>query len=284
MRIFRLKHLKQVIDHYIFKIGLTQLNDILLEQHLTNLKSVSTNPLNQKGYAVFSQFDEDGILAEILERLGISEGQFLEMGVGDGTENNTLNLIANGWSGLWIGGQSLINSNFSQSDKLKFIKAWITAENVAELIQSNMVGRIEHFDLISIDLDGNDHEIWKQVLSKWKAKVIVAEYNGRFDSQTKWSMPYNPSNIWQRDCYFGASFRSLVILFEFFGYSVVATSLNGTNLFLVSNDYVSKFADVPRSLDEIYNPARNFLFKNRYRVGISLFNSITGNSLTDTSI
>lgn len=206
------------------------------------------------------------------------------MGVGDGTENNTLNLLANGWSGLWIGGQSLINPNFSQSDKLKFVKAWITAENVGDLIQSNTVVPIEHFDLISIDLDGNDYEIWKQVLTKWRSKVIVAEYNGRFDSQTKWSMPYNPSHIWNRDCYFGASFRSMVTLFEFFGYSVVATSLNGTNLFLVSNDYISKFADVPSSLDEIYNPARNLLFKNRYRVGIRLFNSIAGNSLTDTSI
>lgn len=277
-------HLKSVIDHYIFKVGLIQGNDILLAQYLGDLKSESSNPLNRKGSAVFSQFDEDGIIAEIIERIGVTKGQFLEMGVGDGTENNTLNLLANGWSGLWIGGQSLINPNFSQSDKLKFVKAWITAENVGELIQSNTVVPIEHFDLISIDLDGNDHEIWKQVLTKWRSKVIVAEYNGRFDSQTKWSMPYNPSHIWNRDCYFGASFRSMVTLFEFFGYSVVATSLNGTNLFLVSNDYISKFADVPSSLDEIYNPARNLLFKNRYRVGIRLFNSIAGNSLTDTSI
>lgn len=273
---FPKNRLKLIIDHYIFKAGIAQLHDIMLSKYLLDLKTYSPNPLNKRGYAVFSQFDEDGIIAEILQRLEITEGQFLELGVGDGTENNTLNLLVKNWRGLWIGGQSLINPEFFQSGKLRFVKSWITAENVVKLIRENLAGYINELDLISIDLDGNDLAVWKQVLSNWKTKVIVAEYNGRFDSQTNWSMPYSPNHTWKRDVFFGTSFRSMVTFFESVGYTVVATSLNGTNLFLVSNEYASRFNDVPSSLDEIFNPARNFLFKSRYNVGIRLFNSIAG--------
>ncbi len=64
----------QIIIHYIFNTGFAHLNDILLAYHLTNLKSHSPSPLTQKGYTVFSQFDEDVIIAEILQRLEISDG------------------------------------------------------------------------------------------------------------------------------------------------------------------------------------------------------------------
>ena len=51
------------------------------------------------GYSVYSQGDEDGILDEILRRLGITYGTFLEIGVGDGLQNNTAYLLAKGWNG-----------------------------------------------------------------------------------------------------------------------------------------------------------------------------------------
>ena len=92
-------------------------------------------------------------------------------------------------------------------------------------------------------------------------------------------MPYNPDHTWKRDVFFGASFGSMVTFFASAGYKVVATSLNGTNLFLVSNEYASRFEDVPTSVNAIFNPAMNFLFKTKYKVGIRLFNSIVGKSL-----
>src|SRR5262245_27134097 len=60
------------------------------------------NPLLRAGRKYFSHFDEDGILAAILARIGLASGTFLEIGVGDGTKNNTIHLMAQGWSGQWI--------------------------------------------------------------------------------------------------------------------------------------------------------------------------------------
>jgi hypothetical protein len=41
------------------------------------------------GHKVFSQGDEDGIIAEIFSRVGTDPKYFLEIGVGNGWENNT---------------------------------------------------------------------------------------------------------------------------------------------------------------------------------------------------
>lgn len=54
-----------------------------------------------------------------------------------------------------------------QSEKLNFIKSWIPAENVVELTSGNVDGHIQEFDLIGLDLDGDDGEFWRQVLAKY---------------------------------------------------------------------------------------------------------------------
>jgi hypothetical protein len=60
--------------------------------------------LLKSGYRVYSQADEDGILHEIFRRIGEGKRTFLELGVGNGLENNTLFLLIQGWSGIWIEG------------------------------------------------------------------------------------------------------------------------------------------------------------------------------------
>lgn len=263
----------KTISHLDFIFGVRETHDILLTHFIQGLRNESANPLVKQGYTVFSQFDEDGIIAELCRRINFERGYFLELGVGDGTENNTLNLLAKGWKGCWLGGQSLIDPNFVQSKKLRFQKQWIDENNVLQIIQDLTPDK---FDLISVDLDGNDLNIWEKLLSNYHPKIAIAEYNGRFDPLTIWNMPYNESHKWGGDLNFGASLLSLTTLFKRFGYTAVATSLNGTNVFFVAEEFSQNFLDVPTDESNIWNPARAFLFKSRYRVGIEVFRSIVG--------
>jgi hypothetical protein len=92
-----------------------------------------TNPLLAGDRPHFSQNDEDGILLEILRRIEITQPlAFLEFGVGDGTENNTIILLALGWRGVWVGGQSLSFQVPIDSNRLVFLQRWITRDNAAE--------------------------------------------------------------------------------------------------------------------------------------------------------
>ncbi len=61
-----------------------------------------------KGYA---QNDEDGIVNEIFKRIGVRNRTFFEVGVGDGTQNNSLFWLKQGWRGAWIEG-SPANAGF----------------------------------------------------------------------------------------------------------------------------------------------------------------------------
>ncbi|MCX5731252.1 MAG: hypothetical protein NTY18_07855, partial [Deltaproteobacteria bacterium] len=117
--------------------------------------------LTRRGYRCFSQFDEDGLLDEIFRRIGTTCRFFIEFGVGDGLENNTVALLLAGWSGLWIEADSAqqerIRTSFREpleTRQLKLAGDFVTAENIEELLVRG--GVPEEPDLISIDIDGND--------------------------------------------------------------------------------------------------------------------------------
>ena len=126
--------------------------------------SIARNPLLAYGAKYYSQHDEDGIIEEIARRiLDARTGTFLELGVGNGLENNTLNLLAKGWRGVWLGGESLAFAN--NGKRLSFKECWIDRENIAALVHEALRAHgIEQLDLLSLDLDGNDHAFCKQML------------------------------------------------------------------------------------------------------------------------
>ena len=116
------------------------------------------------GSKVYSQNDEDGIIREIFSRIGTSNKTFVEFGVGDGMENNTVALLFENWKGLWIdySKQSIktINCNLKniiENGQLKIIEAMITKDNINQLISDNIDYR--EIDLLSIDIDGNDYHV-----------------------------------------------------------------------------------------------------------------------------
>ena len=131
-----------------------RLFDLQLSAAIKQRQQNHPNPLGRFGCKAFSQADEDGITLEILRRLKPQNGIFAEFGVGNGLENNTLALVAAGWRGLWVGGQTLAYDP-SGSPVLDFQQAWINAENVVALLQNGLRNlKTEAADLISVDYFG----------------------------------------------------------------------------------------------------------------------------------
>ena len=83
----------QLIEIWHFKI-------ILIS--FLKIKKKNDKILLNYGYKNFSQADEDGILEEIFKRIGTVNKTFIEIGVQDGYECNTLHLINQKWNGIWI--------------------------------------------------------------------------------------------------------------------------------------------------------------------------------------
>lgn len=231
---------------------------------LDSPRNADPRRLLQFGYRVYSQGDEDGILREIFRRIGEGDRKFVELGAGDGLENNTLFLLTQGWSGVWLEGSARKVSSakktfasFTTHGQLRIAQHFITAASVdgtiASLIPKGEVA------LLSIDLDGNDYYILDAIRSI-SPRVIVAEYNAKFPADFFWVMQYHEAHQWDSSDYFGASLKALEDLLSPRGYALVGCSVLGTNAFFVRKDLASDppFCS-PFTSENHYEPPRYFL-------------------------
>lgn len=243
----------RIINYIKRNLSLGMFRDILIIQSQENRKTSHKNPFVSYGRKTFSQSDEDGLTVEIIERLNILNGNFIEFGVGNGMENNTLLLLALNWKGFWFGGKKLAFET-SKSTKLTFGKVWITKENIAELY-SKALKKLESIDLVSLDLDGNDYYFIEELLVKnFTPKIFIIEYNSKFIPPIEFIIDYSPEHNWQGDDYFGASLTSFNSLFEKFGYTLICcNSGTGCNAFFVRNEFIDLFPEIPTNLKDKYS-------------------------------
>ena len=64
-------------------------------------------------------------------------------------------------------------------------------------------------DLLVIDIDGNDYWIWEEVSSRYRARVVVIEYNAINGPRRHWVMPDNAAHQWDETYWHGASLAAL---------------------------------------------------------------------------
>lgn len=229
---------------------LEALVQVSLTQHFKYLKSAGLgNPsFRDVEYSLYSQNNEDGILILIFSLIGEGKSQVVELCASDGIECNAANLIINrGWSGLLFDGdQRLLDLGkqfySERTNAWRFrrlppllVQAWITAENVNQLIESN--GFSGEIDLLSIDVDGVDYWIWKAI-DIVQPRVVVIEYNNRWPSDRSVTIPYRSdfSCVEPGEAgagYFGASLRALVKLGSEKGYRLIGANSPNTNAFFL---------------------------------------------------
>ncbi|MBT9584577.1 hypothetical protein IV102_14630 [bacterium] len=235
-----------------------------LQKHLhENPKYQQPGKLNRFEHQVFSQNGEDGMLEEIFRRIGCQQRYFVEFGVGNGTENNTAALLFQSWRGLWLEANAnsarAIRKNFSRplaSSQLIFREAFLTRENICS--QLERAGVPHEFDLLSIDVDGNDFHFW-EALQEYRPRVVVIEYNAIFSPSISWTLPYDPTTVWDRSSWTGSSLQALFELGTRLGYELVGCNFSGVNAFFVRRDLVGDRFLVGPDCELHYEPPRYFL-------------------------
>jgi hypothetical protein len=189
---------------------------------------------------VFSQNGEDGVLAEIFNRIGVGQRWFVEFGVQDGSEGTTVFLAqVMGWSGAFLEADSEtyagLERRFSANPRVRTQHAAVEPDNIESLFADLAVP--EEPDVVSIDVDGNDYWIW-QALQRFRPRVVVIEYNGDLDPASSLIMPYTRGYRWDHSSGYGASLGALEALGHDKGYTLVHTELAGVNAFFVRSDLV----------------------------------------------
>lgn len=262
---------KQLFDqHELAPLENRRSNEIF-EQTVNFIESIrysqAKNSFAKFGASYFSQGDEDGLTLEILSRINPTRKTFLEFGVGDGSENNTLILRASGYKGAWIDALQNEHLEAGNNESFYYSSKWIDKDTITLILSEFKEVYSADPCVISLDLDGNDFWIWNRILQLGiRPQLAIAEYNAKFPFPIEWVMDYNLAHEWQEDDYYGASFASFVKLFAEYGYSPVVCSIHGTNVFFVQNSQINLFPEIPSNSSIFQDPFYAFRKKNGHPV------------------
>ncbi|MEZ0343743.1 MAG: hypothetical protein ABWJ99_02905 [Caldimicrobium sp.] len=235
---------------------------------LEEIRKKDPKRLEPYGFKVYSQNEEDGIIEEIFKRLKIDKGIFVEIGVENGLECNTLYLLHKGWKGLWIEANTnyvnFIKNKFDyviKNGKLMVLNEYVRIDNINRLIAHRI--KSEEFEFLSIDIDGMDVYLLEYLTKK--PLVICIEYNSKFPPKLHKKPPYNPNFWWQGTDYMGSSLKAIVEVAEKKGYVLVGTNITGTNAFFLRKDLWNNELFPDPDPIELYNPPRYWLYFDYFK-------------------
>jgi hypothetical protein len=212
---------------------------------------------------VYSQNGEDGILKEVLNRLGVMDRDgpkwCVEFGAWDGVHlSNTCNLIRNfDFHAVLIEANTArfkdLCRNFPQDEvaKINRLVALTGDQRLDAILQETDIPT--DFDMLSIDIDGCDYHVWKS-LEAFQPKLVIIEFNPTIPVD----VPYIQAadfNVQQ-----GSGVKAMDDLARAKGYTTVC--VHGGNLIAVRNDLVTAVtSEPPPPIEDMADPdARMFLF------------------------
>ena len=181
----------------------------------------------------YSQRGHDGIINKIMKELNINSGFFIEFGGWNGIYlSNCRNLFENGWSGCFIEAHNerykdLVN-NYKNSNVIclnKYVYPTSNEGDTIDILYKQYMNNID-IDVLSIDIDGRDYEIFENM--DLKPKLIIIEGGFLFNPCLRTKIPYEEAknNVQQ----------PLFILFELAKKKGYTPIVFNQDTFLLRND------------------------------------------------
>ena len=185
---------------------------------------------------MYSQNGEDGIIEELLNKLEIKSGWACEFGAWDGIRfSNTFALIERGFQGVFIEGDGNKYKNLIKTAEkhpnIIPVHAFVD-HNDTDNSLDNLLSKTKipiNFDVLSIDVDSYDYQIWKS-LKKYRPKIVIIEINSFIN-------PNSLEHIHDPHKYQGTAFLPMLILGSGKGYSFV---VHTGNVIFVENKLLKK--------------------------------------------
>jgi hypothetical protein len=226
-----------------------QVSQVILKNQYKTLSAEDLKKFNfnEIGFRKYSQNSEDGILLFIFSLIDVTNKKCVEICASDGIQSNTANLIINhGWHALLFDGNiELVNKGkkfyAAHPDTFTyppvFVHAWVTKDNVNDLIRDN--GFTGNIDLLSLDIDGVDYWIW-ETINVINPRVVVAEVQCIWGAEKSVTVPYQDNFRAQYingfGVYSGASLPAFTKLANKKGYRLIGIERYGFNAFFMRND------------------------------------------------
>lgn len=203
--------------------------------------------LEDYSFRVFSQWGEDGIIQFLTQSLNIRNRTFIEFGVEDFRESNCrFLLIKDNWRGFVVDGspenvRAIRESTYYWQYELQAEASFIDRDNVDSVLSRS--GFDPEVGILSVDIDGVDYHVLER-LERWKASIIIVEYNSVFGHERPISIPYDAA-FWRTrahhsNLYYGANLPAFDHLLSRRGYAFVGVNQQRSNAFYVRTDLLNE--------------------------------------------
>ena len=234
-------------------------NKINCKKKYTKFSS-NLDKINDFEYQITSQNNEDGIINYIFDKLKINKLNFIEIGF-DYYQNNSLGILNKCNKGLFIDGdnkKAIILRNvlklFYPKTKITVQNALVDIDNINKIKEKNFNDK-EEIDFLSIDVDGIDYYLLKQI--NFEPKLICIEYNFWFGKDLSCAVPYEKNYVLDSlSNYVGASLKALTELANSKGYHLIAIDSACINAFFIRDDLKHHF--------EILNLEKSFKYPFKF--------------------
>jgi hypothetical protein len=241
-----IKHLKYKIKS-LLNFNKRQLGEVQIELAKKNYNKIEN--IRDAEIKIFSQFGEDGIINFLLHKLGLNEKiKFVEIGTGDYEEANTRFLCESRiCEGLLIDKiddlKFIKKRDFYWKNDLYFYQKMINSKNISSVIKD--FGFESNCNLLSLDIDGNDYWVLKNINLETTDMVIV-EYNPLFGSNLSITIPEDDNFDRNKNnkLFYGASLRAMIDLLDQKNFFFIGANKACNNGFFINNKYKSNFSDI----------------------------------------
>ena len=241
-----IKHLKYKIKS-LLNFNKRQLGEVQIELAKKNYNKIEN--IRDAEIKIFSQFGEDGIINFLLHKLGLNEKiKFVEIGTGDYEEANTRFLCESRiCQGLLIDKiddlKFIKKRDFYWKNDLYFYQKMINSKNISSVIKD--FGFESNCNLLSLDIDGNDYWVLKNINLETTDMVIV-EYNPLFGSNLSITIPEDDNFDRNKNnkLFYGASLRAMIDLLDQKNFFFIGANKACNNGFFINNKYKSNFSDI----------------------------------------
>lgn len=202
----------------------------------------------------YSQHGEEGVIQAVFKELGVKTGTCVDIGAFDlQLISNVYPLWTNGWKALLVEGDRMrfrkllrqYASHPQASEQRVSIVNRLVAEEGPDSLDNILTAQEvpADFDLLSIDVDGLDFQVWRG-LKRFRPRLVVIEYNSTIPPHVELVGSGKGNNI-------GCSLASLAKLGREKGYALVASVV--WNAFFVRREDASAFLDAD-DLDALFDP------------------------------
>jgi hypothetical protein len=229
--------------------------------------------------SLYAQGTEEAILTRILQAIEPTNRYCVDIGASDGLRNSNTALLLReqGWLGTLVEGSAYrfgrLKENYGDAANVRLIGERMQPDTADALLDEAGVPAV--YDLLSLDIDGNDYWIWR-ALRRHRARLVVIEYNPYYAPPERWVMAFDPDHQWDGSTHYGASLESLVALGKALGYELVCCDDMGNNAFFVDRELYPRLGIANNDTRLLFRPAmyhlryvghNTFLTGHPYRYG-----------------